>query len=82
MNKDKKMHFLIGFSITILIGLCSHIFFKVQYGYLIGLIFAIMAGALKEYVYDYKMNKGTPEAMDFIATVVGGLFAYLFLLKL
>lgn len=82
MGKDKKMHFLIGFSITVLVGLCLHIFFKVQYGYLIGLIFAIVAGALKECVYDYKMNKGTPEAMDFIVTVVGGLLGYIILLKL
>ena len=41
-----------------------------------------MAGALKEYAYDYKMNIGTPEAMDFIVTVVGGLLGYIILLKL
>ncbi len=82
MNKDKKMHFLVGFSIATLVGLCLHIFFNVQYGYLIGLTLAIITGAMKEYFYDYRMNKGTPEVMDFFVTTLGGLLAYLILLSL
>jgi len=82
MNKDKKMHFLSGFSITILVGLFLHIFLHWRYGYLIGFSTAIIFGATKEYIFDYKMKKGTPEWMDFFATVLGGLLGYFIVLNL
>ena len=37
---------------------------------------ATIVGAFKEYVYDYRWKKGTPEHMDFIVTVLGGILAF------
>lgn len=74
MPKDKLQHFLAGFSIATLVGLT---FLSWKYGVLLGLLVAVIAGALKEYVYDYKMKRGTPEWLDFITTALGGLLSFL-----
>ncbi len=60
--KDKKLHFLVGFLIALLVNIYA----------------VIVIGALKE-IYDKVSKKGTPELLDFIYTVVGGLMAYLLL---
>ena len=73
MQKDKQLHLLTGLALSILAGLlfCP----------LTGLIVAAVVGALKEIVWDWLLKKGTPELLDFVATVAGGVIGYT-LLKL
>ena len=73
MAYDKKLHLLAGLALSILAGLlfCP----------LIGLVAAAVVGALKEIIWDWLLKKGTPEFMDFVATVAGGAIGYT-LLKL
>ena len=63
--KDKKLHLLAGLALSILAGLliCP----------LIGLAAAAVVGALKEIVWDWLLKKGTPELLDFVATMAGGV---------
>ena len=63
--KDKVMHFCAGLALSILAGLllCP----------LIGLATAAVVGALKEIIWDWLLKKGTPELLDFVATVAGGV---------
>ncbi len=65
MLKDKKLHLLAGLALAIIAGFlfCP----------LIGLATAVVVGALKEIVWDWLLKKGTPEFLDFVATVVGGV---------
>ena len=65
MPKDKKLHILAGIALAIIAGLlfCP----------LIGLATAAVVGALKEIVWDWLLKKGTPELLDFVATVLGGV---------
>jgi hypothetical protein len=71
MLKDKKLHILTGLALSILAGLliCP----------LIGLATAAVVGALKEIIWDWLLKKGTPEFLDFVATVAGGAIGYLLL---
>lgn len=62
-QKDKKLHLAAGFGIAFLLSFFSPLF---------GIIAAITAGAGKK-VYDKVSKKGTPELLDFIFTVLGGL---------
>ena len=73
MQKDKQLHLLTGLALSILVGLlfCP----------LTGLVTAAVVGALKEIVWDWLLKKGTPELLDFVATVAGGVIGYT-LLKL
>ena len=48
---------------------------------IVGLVTAAVVGALKEIIWDWLLKKGTPELLDFVATVAGGVIGYL-LLKL
>ena len=64
-HKDKYYHFFAGIIIYILSSLFFNSF--------VSMSFVIVAGAAKE-AYDYYSGKGNPEWLDFIATVVGGLF--------
>lgn len=64
--QDKSKHFIAGFVIAIIASLFV--------GYLIAVIVAILAGAGKE-IYDKVTGKGTPEFLDFVATVVGAIAA-------
>ena len=63
--KDKKLHLLAGLALAIITGLlfCPRI----------GLAAAAVIGALKEIVWDWLLKKGTPEFLDFVATVLGGV---------
>ena len=63
--KDKKLHLLAGLALSLLAGLlfCP----------LTGFITAAVVGALKEIVWDWLLKKGTPELLDFVATVAGGV---------
>lgn len=69
--KDKQKHLLAGLALSLLAGLlfCP----------LIGLAIAAVVGALKETIWDWLLKKGTPEPLDFVATVAGGAIGYLLL---
>jgi hypothetical protein len=60
---DKALH-MIGGVILFAVG---HYFF----GWQVGLALAATIGALKE-IYDKVSGTGTPDVMDFVATVAGG----------
>jgi hypothetical protein len=68
MPQDKQKHLLAGLALSILAGLlfCP----------LAGLVTAAVVGALKEIVWDWLLKKGTPELLDFVATVAGGVIGY------
>ena len=40
---------------------------------IVGLATAAVIGALKEIIWDWLLKKGTPEFLDFVATVAGGV---------
>ena len=65
MPKDKKLHLLAGLALSILAGLFVYPMF--------GLLIAAAVGALKEIIWDRLLKKGTPEFLDFVATVAGGV---------
>ena len=69
MKQDKLKHLLAGMGIGLIFG--------VQFSPLIGLIAAVIVGALKEIIWDWLLKKGTPEFMDFLATALGGAIAYM-----
>jgi len=68
MPKDKQKHLLAGLALAIIAGLlfCP----------LIGLATAAVVGALKEIIWDWWWKRGTPEWLDFVATVAGGVIGY------
>lgn len=69
---DKQAHFYSGMALALTIG----IFFSPFWGFLA----AIVAGIAKE-VWD-KAGQGTPDAMDMVATMVGGVAAFaVFMIK-
>ena len=65
MPQDKQKHLLAGLALSILAGLlfCP----------IVGLATAAVVGALKEIIWDWLLKKGTPEFLDFVATVAGGV---------
>jgi hypothetical protein len=65
MLKDKKLHILAGLALSLVTGLlfCS----------IVGLATAAVIGAFKEIVWDWLLEKGTPELLNFVATVLGGV---------
>lgn len=65
ISKDKQKHLLAGLALSILAGL--------SFCPLIGLATAAVVGALKEIIWDWLLKKGTPELLDFVATVAGGV---------
>lgn len=63
---DKPLHFIAGAIITLLVvHFLDSIF--------LGLVLGAMAGLLKE-LWDIK-HKGTPEFLDFLATLLGAIVA-------
>ena len=68
-KQDKLKHLLVGVGISLVFG--------VLFSPLIGLIAAVIVGALKEIIWDRLLKKGTPEFMDFLATALGGAIAYM-----
>lgn len=77
--KDKKMHFGAGLLIG---GLTAVVTYINNYSDLWILLVASLIGAAKELVWDMWLKKGTPEWLDFAATVLGGLVIYLIFLFL
>ena len=64
-KQDKLRHLLAGMGISLVFG--------ARFSPLIGLITAAIVGALKEIIWDWLLKKGTPEFLDFVATVAGGV---------
>jgi len=64
--KDKQLHFIAGLAIALVAGSLV--------APLAGLIAAVIVGAAKE-IRDM-MGYGTPEWLDFLYTVAGGLLGY------
>ena len=67
MGYDKKLHFMAGFIITMFIALINPA---------LGLLMGVIAGAGKEIIWDWKMGRGKPELLDFIATCIGSTVCY------
>lgn len=65
---DKLLHFIAG---TYIYMICEKWIFDMWYSILTVLIIAI----LKELIWDRAMKNGTPEIMDVVYTVIGGLLA-------
>jgi hypothetical protein len=65
LQKDKLKHAIAGVALSILAGLFAYPMF--------GLLIAAAVGALKEIIWDWLLKKGTPELLDFVATVAGGV---------
>ncbi len=89
LGKDKLYHLIAGFFICILgwlfyplislipfVGWVARLFSPILFAFLL----AALVGALKELVWDKWWKKGTPEWLDFWATVLGGLIGVIFLL--
>jgi len=72
LDKDKQGHFIAGSAVFIaafiLFGVSSY-----------ALLWVAIAGAGKEIIHDYFMNKGFLDFFDFIATVSGGLLILIIL---
>lgn len=62
---DKVLHFIAGLIIALLFGWLVYPAF--------GFFMSVLAGGLKEMVWDILLNRGTPEMRDFVATAKGGL---------
>lgn len=66
MAHDKKLHFITGLLLSLLVGAVWHP--------VAGLIASVIAGAAKE-IYD-STGRGTVDALDFVATAAGGLIGF------
>mgnify|MGYP000845584124 CR=1 FL=1 len=71
MEKDKIKHLLGGIGVSTLVG--------IVFTPLIGLYTGIVAGALKEIIWDWLLKKGTTEFLDFFTTAFGSFIAFLML---
>ena len=62
---DKLLHFTIGLIVSLIAG--------ALYTPVFGLLGAVLSGAWKEIIWDKVLSRGTPEILDFVATVAGGV---------
>ncbi|MDM1502254.1 hypothetical protein HX071_08555 [Myroides marinus] len=69
ISKDKLLHFFVGFFIYIVASV-----FLPNW---IALLIVILIAAGKELIYDKKFNKGTPELLDFIFSILPGIILVL-----
>lgn len=63
-KKDKLYHFIAGVIIALIFGLINPV---------LGLGMAVLAGLLKDVVWDKFLKKGTFEVLDIFFTAVGGV---------
>ena len=63
-KKDKLYHFIAGFLIALIFGLITPV---------LGLGMAVLAGILKDVVWDKFLKKGTFEVLDIFFTGIGGV---------
>ena len=71
IEEDKVKHFAAGHGISMVSYLCLK---NTKKPVLKSTLIAILAGGLKEGVYDLLMKKGTPSIMDAVWTGVGGYY--------
>ena len=64
LKKDKLYHFIAGFFLALIFGLINPV---------LGLGMAVLAGILKDVVWDKFLKKGTFEVLDIFFTGVGGV---------
>ena len=64
LARDKRLHLGAGVLICLFVGVVSTPVW--------GFVLAATAGAAKEIVWDQWLKRGTPEWLDFLATVIGG----------
>ena len=63
-KKDKSYHFIAGFIIALIFGLITPV---------LGLGMAVLAGILKDVVWDKLLKKGTFGVLDIFFTGAGGI---------
>ena len=85
MQKDKLKHAIAGVALSIVAGLfLCLVAGLIPWTWLqvviagvgaagFGFLVAAVVGAAKEIVWDWLLKKGTPELLDFVATVLGGV---------
>ncbi|PHS22131.1 MAG: hypothetical protein COA84_13195 [Robiginitomaculum sp.] len=69
--KDKIGHFKMGAIVSLIVTVVSFQFLGLDISVFIGVLASAVIGTLKE-LYDMT-GRGTPEFMDFVATVLGSL---------
>ena len=84
MQKDKLKHAIAGVALSIVAGLfLCLVAGLIPWTWLqvviagvgaagFGFLVAAVVGAAKEIIWDWLLKKGTPELLDFVATVLGG----------
>jgi len=70
---DKVVHAGLGFFFALIFGFIMR---NAWFGFAI----AVLAGATKEVVWDWWLKKGTPELLDFMATLIGAVLGLAMLL--
>jgi len=85
LQKDKLKHAIAGVALSIVAGLfLCLVAGLIPWTWLqvviagvgaagFGFLVAAVVGAAKEIVWDWLLKKGTPELLDFVATVAGGV---------
>jgi len=71
--KDKKDHVLLGMFVgypLMILGYLIDILASLNFAIILGGILGIVLVGLKEIVYDWLMDLGTPEWWDFIASAI------------
>jgi len=70
--RDKFLHVLLGFLISASSGYTIVRWSGIDWLFFSGFFIAVLAGILKEYVWDKKLKKGTFEVADILYTALGG----------
>jgi len=85
LQKDKLKHAIAGVALSIVAGLfLCLVAGLIPWTWLqvviagvgaagFGFLVAAVVGAAKEIIWDWLLQKGTPEFLDFVATVLGGV---------
>jgi uncharacterized membrane protein len=85
LQKDKLKHAIAGVALSIVAGLfLCLVAGLIPWTWLqvviagvgaagFGFLVAAVVGAAKEIIWDWLLKKGTPELLDFVATVAGGV---------
>jgi len=88
LQKDKLKHAIAGVALSIVAGLfLCLVAGLIPWTWLqvviagvgaagFGFLVAAVVGAAKEIIWDWLLKKGTPELLDFVATVAGGVIGY------
>jgi hypothetical protein len=75
--KDKKDHVLLGMFVgypLMILGYLIDILAGLNFAIILGGVLGVVLAGLKEIVYDWLMDLGTPEWWDFIASAIPIVF--------